>query len=184
MSVIRIFPFAILAIALSVGCGGNTSTKESGMTRKITSEPWGKSPEGEPVELYTITNAKGAEVRIMTYGGTVVSLKVPDRTGAMGDVVLGFDSLDGYVQKTAGPTYIGTLIGRYGNRIGKAKFTLNGVAYSLPKNNGENTLHGGHRGFDKVIWKAKEAPGQSLELTYLSKDGEEGFPGNLISTVT
>ena len=186
MAPVRLFPLAILAVILTAGCGGSAPapTKEAALTRKLTSEPWGKTAAGDAVELYTLTNAKGVEARITTYGGIVVSLKVPDRTGMMGDVVNGFDSLDGYLQ-TPPPPFFGALIGRYGNRIGKGKFTLDGKKYTLAKNdNGINHLHGGLRGFDKMVWKAKEGAGQSLELTYLSKDGEEGYPGNLTSTVT
>jgi aldose 1-epimerase len=155
--------------------------KEAGLTRKLTSEPWGKTAVGEPVQLYTLTNAKGADAKITNYGGIVVSIKVPDRAGKFGDVVLGFDTLDGYLGKHP---HFGALIGRYGNRIGKGKFTLNGIEYTLAKNNGENHLHGGIRAFDTLVWKANEGPGQSLELSYLSKDGEEGYPGNLSTTVT
>jgi len=141
--------------------------------------PFGKAPGGEDVDLYTLTNKNGAEVAISTYGGVVVSLKVPDRHGKLGDVVLGFNSVDGYVSDKS---YFGAIIGRYGNRIGHAQFTLDGKTYILAKNNGDNTLHGGIKGFNKAVWTAKEIPandGQALELTYLSKDGEEGFPGNL-----
>jgi aldose 1-epimerase len=180
MAQVRLYPVILFATILTVGC---TSTKEAALTSKLTSEPWGKTAAGEPVELYTLTNTKGAEARIATYGGIVVSLKVPDRSGAPGDIVLGFDSLDGYLQQPP-PPYFGALIGRYGNRIAKGKFALNGTEYTLAKNNGENQLHGGVRGFDKRIWKAKEGPGQSLELSYLSKDGEESYPGNLSTTVT
>jgi len=137
----------------------------------------------EAVELYTLTNANGMEARIMTYGGTVVSLKVPDRHGKFGDVVLGYETLDGYLKNSP---YFGAIIGRYGNRIGKARFSLNGKEYTLPKNNGENTLHGGLKGFGTVVWKGKEVKskdGIGLSLSYLSKDGEEGFPGNLTVTV-
>lgn len=144
---------------------------------------FGKTPSGETVELYTLKNASNAEVQIMTYGGTVVSLKVPDRSGTPGDIVLGFETLDGYLKNSP---YFGSIIGRYGNRIGRGQFSLNGKQYTLPKNNGENTLHGGIRGFDKVVWKATEVKskeGPALLLTYLSKDGEEGFPGNLNATV-
>src|SRR5262249_36058839 len=144
-----------------------SATKEAGLTRKVTSEAWGKTKEGEPVSLYTLTNAKGAEARIATYGGIVVSLKVPDRSGNVGDIVAGFDSLDGYIQQPP-PPYFGALIGRYGNRIAKGKFTLNGVEYTLAKNNGENHLHGGIRGFDKRVWTGKIVAEQSLELNYLS----------------
>ena len=153
----------------------------SGATAKpaTTKISWGKTPDGEQVYLYTLTNKNGLEAAISTYGGAVVSLKVPDRDGKLADVVLGYDSLDGYVNDKS---YFGAIIGRYGNRIGHAEFTLDGKTYKLAKNNGENTLHGGIKGFNKAVWTAKEIPakdGQVLELTYLSKDGEEGFPGNL-----
>jgi len=135
--------------------------------------------DGRPVDLYTLRNAKGAEARISNYGGIVVSLKVPDRTGNLGDVVLGYDHLAGYLKETP---YFGCLVGRYGNRIAKGKFTLNGVTHTLAVNNGPNALHGGLKGFDKRVWQAsaKDGPGgPQLELRYVSKDGEEGYPGKL-----
>jgi|SRR5579859_1569071 len=162
------------AILMTLAASG--ATAKPGSTKKSS---FGKTPDGEAVDLYTLTNKNGAEVEITNYGGSVVSLKVADRDGKLGDVVLGFDSVDGYVNNTS---YIGALIGRYGNRIGHAQFKLDGKTYTLAKNNGENTLHGGTKGFNKALWTAKEIPakdGQALELTYLSKDGEEGFPGNL-----
>jgi aldose 1-epimerase len=119
----------------------------------------------------------------MTYGGILVSLKAPDRNGKMGDITLGYDDLAGYVKDNP---YFGALIGRYGNRIGKGTFTLNGHPYTLAVNNGKNHLHGGVKGFDKVVWAAKPLPagdGAGLRLVYLSKDGEEGYPGNLAVTV-
>lgn len=145
----------------------------------VKKESFGTTPDGQPVELYTLTNRHGAQARIATRGGAVVSLKVPDRAGRFDDVVLGFDTLEGYLNDTK---YIGVLIGRYGNRIAKGRFTLNGVGYKLATNNGENHLHGGVRGFDKVIWRARPLRmrnGAALELSYLSRDGEEGYPGNL-----
>ena len=145
----------------------------------IKKQPFGKTQAGKQVELYTLTNSKGVEAAITNYGGIIVSLKVPDRAGKLSDVVLGFVSLEGYLKNAP---YLGAVIGRYGNRIGKARFTLNSVEYKLPKNDGENTLHGGPKGFDKVLWTAKEVP-NGVELTDLSKDGEEGFPGNLSVTV-
>jgi aldose 1-epimerase len=150
---------------------------------KVTSQPFGKMPDGTPVELFTLTS-EIAEARIMTYGGILVSLKVPDKKGQMGDVVLGYETLDGYVANNNGPgtTFFGAIIGRYANRIAHGSFTLDGKKYSLPKNNGENTLHGGPHGFYNVLWKGKAIP-NGVELTYLSKDGEEGFPGNLTATV-
>jgi len=149
-----------------------------------TKKPFGKTPDGQQVDLYVLTNKSGAEAAISTLGGAVVSLKVPDRNGKMADVVLGYDSAEGYV---ADKSFFGALVGRYGNRIGHAQFALDGKTYTLAKNNGENTLHGGIKGFNKAVWIAKPLSakgGQSLELSYLSKDGEEGFPGNLKVTVT
>src|SRR5438105_7054710 len=163
---------ALLMSTLTVG----GVRAKSGSTTK---SPWGKTPDGEQVDLYTLTNKNAVEAAITTYGGAVVSLKVPDRNGKLGDGVLGFDSVDGYVE---GKSYFGAIIGRYGNRIGHAQFTLDGKTYTLAKNNVENSLHGGTKGFNKMVWKAKEIPakdGQALELTDLSKDGEERFPGNL-----
>jgi aldose 1-epimerase len=154
----------------------NGAAAQSGSTTKTF---FGKTTDGKPVDLYLLKNKNGVEVAITTYGGAVVSLKVPDRNGKVGDVVLGYDSVDGYVSDKS---YFGAIIGRYGNRIGHAQFTLDGKTYTLAKNNGENSLHGGIKGFNKAVWAAKEIPaknGQALELTYLSKDGEEGFPGNL-----
>lgn len=150
---------------------------------KISKADFGKTAAGTPVEIYTLTNTKGAEARIITYGGTVVSLKVPERNGRITDVVLGYGSIGDYEKHTS---FFGSIIGRYGNRIAKGKFTLDGKEYTLATNNGENHLHGGLKGFDKVVWTAKpstDAAGANLELTYLSKDGEEGYPGNLNVTV-
>src|SRR5579864_3372077 len=154
----------------------SSAAARPGSTKKSS---FGKAPDGQDVDLYTLTNKNGVEAAISTNGGVVVSLKVPDRDGKLGDVVLGFDSVDGYVSDKS---YFGAIIGRYGNRIGHGQFSLDGKTYTLAKNNGENTLHGGNKGFNKAVWMAKEIPakdGQALELTYLSKDGEEGFPGNL-----
>lgn len=138
--------------------------------------------EGKPVKEYTLRNANGMQVSIINYGGTITKIITPDSEGKMGDVVLGFESLEGYLQK--GNPYFGSLIGRFGNRIAKAKFTLDGKDYVLAGNDHGNSLHGGNRGFDKVYWDIKKMPGDSsLELSYLSKDGEEGYPGNLTVTV-
>jgi aldose 1-epimerase len=150
---------------------------------KVTSQPFGKMPDGTPVEIYTLSDG-AYEARIATYGGVVVSLKVPDRTGKAGDVVLGFDDLEGYVANFNGPSdaFFGALIGRYANRIAHGSFSLDGNKYSLPKNDGDNTLHGGPHGLNNVVWKAKLIA-NGVELTYLSKDGEAGFPGNLTVVV-
>jgi aldose 1-epimerase len=149
----------------------------------VTSQPFGKMPDGTPVEIYTLSDG-AFEARIATYGGIVVSLKAPDRNGKTADVVLGFDDLDGYVANFNGSAdaYFGALIGRYANRIAHGSFTLDGHKYSLPLNNGANTLHGGPHGFNNVVWKAKPVA-DGVELSYLSKDGEAGYPGNLTATV-
>lgn len=146
-------------------------------------QPFGKTEDGQAVDLYTLTNKKGMEVAITNFGGIIVSLKAPDRNGKFDDVVLGYNQLDGYLTNKA---YFGAIIGRYGNRIAHGQFKLDGKAYTLPKNDGDNTLHGGTTGFNKRLWTAKDvsgSKGQALELTYLSKDGEEGFPGNLSARV-
>jgi aldose 1-epimerase len=151
-------------------------------SHQITRESFGRTKEGVPVDLFTLRNSKGVEARICTYGGIVISLKVPDRNGKMEDVVLGYDHLDGYL--TNNP-YFGCLVGRYGNRIAGGKFMLEGKEYKLAINNGPNALHGGLKGFDKVVWEPsiRTSPeGASLQLKYLSKDGEEGYPGNLFVT--
>jgi len=143
---------------------------------KMQKQSFGKTEDGQPVDLYILTNKNGVEAAITNYGGTVVSLKVADRNGKFEDVVLGYDNLDGYA---TGKAYIGATVGRYANRIAHATFTLDGTTYALAKNDGDNHLHGG---FNKRVWTAKDvssSAGQALELTYLSKDGEEGFPGNL-----
>jgi aldose 1-epimerase len=164
-------------LMLLCGAGGKK-------TSSVKKADFGKA-DGQNVAVYTLTNRKGAEVGIITYGGIVVSLKVPDRKGKLDDIVLGFDNLDDYVKGNS--PYFGALIGRYGNRIGKGRFTLNGVEYKLAVNNGENHLHGGIKGFDKVVWNARPIKlknGVGLRLNYLSRDGEEGYPGNLSVTIT
>ncbi len=144
----------------------------------VSKNPFGKV-DGVPVGLYTLSNGKGMEMQITNYGGIVVGLKVPDKNGLVEDVVLGYDDVDGYVKNNP---YFGAIIGRYGNRIANGVFSIANETYTLAKNNGNNCLHGGEKGFDKVIWNAKPIQSENrvgLELTYLSKDGEEGFPGNL-----
>ena len=164
----------LLTLVLTIASGKATVRKDA----------FGKTAQGEPVEIYTLTNSNGLEARIITYGGILVSLKVPDRNGKLDDVVLGFDSLDGYLKPHP---HFGALVGRYGNRIAKGRFTLNNKEYKLAVNNGENSLHGGLKGFDKVVWKGRPLTtkeGVGVELNYLSKDGEEGYPGNLTVKVT
>jgi aldose 1-epimerase len=150
---------------------------------KIEKKPFGKF-EGKVVDLYTLTNAKGVMMRVTNYGGIVVSLLVPDKHGKIDDIVLGYNNLEDYVKNNP---YFGSIVGRSGNRIGKAKFILDGRGYTLTKNDGENSLHGGIKGFDKALWDAKAMTSDahvSVALKHLSKDGEEGFPGNLNVTVT
>ncbi len=153
-------------------------------TATMKKDSFGKMPDGTAVDLFTLTNANGVSASITTYGGRVVSFKVPDKKGTIGDIVLGFDTLDGYLAENP---YFGALIGRYGNRIGKAQFTLDGKVYKLTANDGPNSLHGGKKGFDKVLWTSadvstKDTP--ALELRYISKDMEEGYPGALACIVT
>lgn len=148
----------------------------------ISSKAFGKMTDGREVQVFTLTNKSGVEARIINYGGIVLSLKVPDRHGVMGDVVLGFDTLEDYLTKSP---YFGCLVGRFGNRIAGGKFSLNGKSYTLAINNAPNSLHGGIKGFDKVLWTATPkttATGPALSLNYVSADGEEGFPGTLSVT--
>lgn len=145
----------------------------------IQQQSFGKSKDGAPVSIYTMSSANDAEVSITDYGGRIVSLKVPDRRGKAGDIVLGYDSLENYQND---PFYMGGIIGRYANRIARGEFSLDGKTYLLPVNNGENHNHGGNRCFDSVVWRAEaftDFHGANLSLIYLSKDGEEGYPGNL-----
>jgi aldose 1-epimerase len=151
--------------------------------RDVETRSFGTTKEGTAVNLYTLTNAKSMKAAITNYGGIVVSLEVPDRNGKLGDVVLGFDTFDGYLGKHP---FFGAIVGRYGNRIAKGRFALNGVEYTLATNDGANALHGGIRGFDKAVWEAKEfteVRARGVALSYVSKDGEEGYPGNLQTTV-
>jgi aldose 1-epimerase len=182
----------VLAVVMMYifGCEKATSTSEQPEVKVkertkmgIRKESFGQALDGRQIDLYTLTNTNGLKAKIMTYGGILVSLEVPDRNGKLGDIVLGYDKLDGYIKNNP---YFGSTVGRYGNRIAKGRFTLNGVEYQLTTNEGENHLHGGIKGFDKVVWnaeqiKTKEAVG--VKLTYLSRDGEQGYPGNLACTV-
>lgn len=150
----------------------------------VQKAPFGKTAKGQTVDIYTITNKNGLEARVTSYGGRIASLKVPDRAGKLGNIVLGFDTVEPY---TKGLPYFGALIGRYGNRIANGAFTLDGKTYHLAQNDGPNNLHGGVNGFDKVLWKVvpfEDAKGPGLKLTYVAADGEEGFPGKLTAHVT
>ena len=179
MSFLRTGMGLLLALTLTgVRSWGAPATKFS-----VKVQPFGAIASGEKTDLYVLTNNRGMTVAITNYGATVVSIKVPDRAGKFADVVLGFDAAKEYEEGTA---HIGGTIGRYANRIAHGSFALAGKTYTLPKNNGENTLHGGMSGFDKKIWTAKEVPskeGVAVEFTYVSPDGEEGFPGTMTATV-
>jgi aldose 1-epimerase len=173
---------AALALLSLVACAEKAAPPRGELTP--IASPFGSTGTGEPATLYTLRNAQGMEVKITNYGGRIVSLKVPDRSGKVGDVVLGFDSLSSYLAENP---YFGAIVGRYGNRIAKGGFTLGGQTYTLAKNNGPNALHGGLKGFDKVVWAAApftDSTGTGLILTYTSKDGEEGYPGSLSARVT
>src|SRR5579875_1662088 len=170
-----------MCVALAAEATAQRETKEKLNVKK---EAFGKSPDGVEIDQYILTNANGMTAKIITYGAILTELDVPDRDGKLGDVVLGFDNLKDYLERNP---HFGATTGRVANRIAKGKFTLDGKEYKLAVNNGPNSLHGGLKGFDKKVWKAqtKEGPnGVSVELNYVSKDGEEGYPGNLNVTVT
>lgn len=159
----------------------NQTAATSDTTMTIAKTTFGTLPDGQIADHFTLRNKNGMEVKITNYGGIITHWTAPDKNGQWGDVVLGYDSLADYVKESP---FFGALVGRYGNRIAKAQFTLEGKTYTLAANNGPNSLHGGKQGFDKVIWNAEILEGQNaLKLTYVSKDGEEGFPGTLSSTV-
>jgi aldose 1-epimerase len=150
----------------------------------ISKQPFGNMPDGSAVDLYTLTNDNGLEVKITNYGGTIVSLVAPDQHGHLDDIVLGFDTLEAYLEKSP---FFGCITGRFANRIAQAKFTLNGVEYALAQNDGDNHLHGGNQGFDKKLWAAEEIrsdEGVGLKLSYTSPDGQENYPGTLSTTVS
>jgi aldose 1-epimerase len=172
---------AILSAFVLTACNSGQKDSKEKNPEKMTKISWGQV-DGKPVDLYTLTNKNGVEIKITNYGGTVTSWVTPDKKGNKSNIILGFDSLSGYLAK---PPYFGALIGRYGNRIGNATFKIDTTTYKLAANNGVNHLHGGNKGSDKVVWDATPATDStaSLKLTYLSKDGEEGYPGNLNITV-
>jgi aldose 1-epimerase len=191
----RRMAMTILGAAALSGCGQKTSESKTDarpapgpghaggtMSGGLRKESWGKTADGTAVDLYTLSNGKGMEVAITTYGARIVRWMAPDRNGQAADITLGFDNLQGYFGENP---YFGAIVGRYGNRIAKGRFKLNGVEYKLAVNNGANALHGGLKGFDKVVWTGKEITGgdPSVEMTYVSKDGEEGYPGTLTTTV-
>jgi len=192
--------YVMLSVLWALGCClGGCAQEESapgtplGEEQKMPvsidiNKSWGQTAEGENIALCTLSNTNGLKARIMSYGAALVSLEVPDREGEMGDIVLGHDAAEGYLNADTNP-YFGAIVGRYGNRIAKGKFTLEGVEYSLATNNDENHLHGGDKGFDKVVWEvnpegASSKDGSQVTFTYVSKDGEEGYPGTLTCKVT
>ncbi|MEP6592796.1 MAG: galactose-1-epimerase, partial [Acidobacteriota bacterium] len=149
---------------------------------RVTSVPFGRLADGTEVTIFTLTNANGLELQAMTYGGIIRSLQTPDRAGAPADIVLGYETLDGYLAKNP---FFGALVGRLANRLANGRFVLDGEEYSLERNNGANHLHGGSRGFDKMIWDATPAADTAgVSFRRLSLDGEEGYPGNLTVTVS
>jgi aldose 1-epimerase len=177
------FGACFIALFLLGGCQPSSDHPEP-MAHGISTSDFGVLPDGRTVTLFTIQSPSGMQMRVTNYGGTIVSLTAPDRDGKQEDIVLGYDSLDDYL---ADSPYFGAIIGRYGNRIGKAEFTLDGETYTLAANNGENHLHGGVVGFDKVLWEAAPfsmGSEHGVVFTYTSPDGEEGYPGTLSAKVT
>jgi aldose 1-epimerase len=174
--------FLLMLLSLIVLSCQDKSAKKAGTMIAKTS--YGKLPDGREVSQYTLKNAGGVEVRIINYGAIVTSIRVPDRDGKLADIVLGYDSLSGYLGDNA---FLGAIVGRYGNRINKGRFKIDGQEYQVTVNDGENHLHGGKIGFNKVLWDAKVGPPAAepaLALTYISPDGEEGYPGTVTLTVT
>jgi aldose 1-epimerase len=169
---------AILVFAISEILVAQTTSSKTGVQQKLFG-----TRDGRPVTLYTLTNSHGVEITAMNYGGIIQSIRVPDRNGKLADIVLGHDTYDGYVPN---PPYLGAIVGRYANRIANGTFKLDGQTYTLPKNDGPNTLHGGvTKTFDKVVWESQPLKDKNgVAFTYLSADGDEGFPGNLKVTVT
>lgn len=172
---------AVLAVILPAAGSEQTKTMSDGRAG-VKREAFGKTGEGQAVEAFTLTSKAGVEIKTISYGAIITSIRVPDRSGAMADVTLGFDTLDGYLKEHP---FFGAVVGRYGNRIGKATFTLDGKTYKLAANNGPNHLHGGVRGFDKYVWKAEVLSGVTgVAFTRTSPDGEEGYPGAVQARVS
>lgn len=173
------------AAALASGCGGGESSAPVQTPKpRLTQAPFDRTGDGQLVDQISLRNGNGIEMTVLTYGGVIVSLRTPDRTGTLDDIVLGFDDLKSYVDKSP---YFGALIGRYGNRIAKGRFTLDGKTYALATNNGANHLHGGTKGWDKVVWAFEafqNATGVGVILTHTSNDGDEGYPGTVKAKVT
>jgi len=183
MTVIGRLSLVVTAVlVVGAGCARREAARPQGAN--VKRERFGALPDGRTVDAFTLTNARGVEVRAITYGGIITNILVPDRSGHAGDIVLGYDSLAGYLK--ASP-YFGAIIGRYGNRIANSRFTLDGKAYHLPANDGKNSLHGGTVGFDKVVWDAQPLPpdsGAGIVLSHTSPSGDQGYPGALTVHVT
>ena len=179
----RHFTTAFLVALLCLTIGGLAFAQAGKRHEQAVQQKAFGTQDGRPITLYTLTNANGMEVDAMNYGGIIVSIRVPDRKGQFADVVLGHENLEGYVPN---PPYLGAIVGRYANRIANGTFTLDGKTYTLPKNDGPNTLHGGvDKTFNKVVWDAEPLKGKAgVTFTYLSKDGDDGWPGNLKVRVT
>lgn len=184
-NLLTLVTLAALAAGTLTGCSTCRCGKsQPSMQATLEKTPFGALPDGTAVDLYTLKNARGITLKVMTYGALITELYTPDRQGQLGDIVLGFDNLDSYLK---GHPYFGAVIGRYANRIAKGKFTLEGQTYTLAMNDGPNALHGGLKGFDKVVWAAEPVPvknGVAVRFRYTSPDGEEGYPGNLAVRVT
>lgn len=179
MREIAVLLLSAAAAMITDKTASNTQTNSA-----VEKRSFGKTPDGAAIDMYVLKNKNGVEADVINFGATLVSLKVPDRSGNLADVVLGHKDIDGYVD---GKAYLGATIGRYANRIANGTFTLDGKTYQIPKNDGNNSLHGGLKGFNKRVWTAHEvnAPNaQAIRFSYLSKDGEEGFPGSLNVEVT
>jgi aldose 1-epimerase len=169
------------ALLLPLAIGALAIAQMSAAKPGVQSQPFG-TQGGRPVNLFTLTNSHGVEIKAMNYGGIILSIRVPDRKGQLADIVLGHETLEGYIPN---PPFLGAIVGRYANRIAGGTFTLDGKAYNLPKNDGPNTLHGGiDKTFNKVVWDGEPKGKSGVSFTYLSKDGEEGFPGNVKVKVT
>ena len=177
-------PGLLATVLFVLACATSAPPAATSSAGSVTRERFGVSPDGRTVDVYTLANARGIRMRVLTYGGIIQTLETPDRTGKLDDVVLGFDDLQGYVKSSP---YFGAIVGRYGNRIARGRFTLDGRTYTLAVNNGPNHLHGGIRGFDKVVWAAESFSSDTavgLVLTHTSPDGDEGYPGALRAKVT
>ncbi len=173
-----------LLLFSQLSCMPRDKTADGLAKDTVVRAPFGVLPSGDSVHVFTLTNGQGVELRAIDYGALVISLRTPDRDGTLGDIVLGYDSIDGYLKSTP---YFGALVGRYANRIAKGQFTLDGATYRLAVNNGPNALHGGLKGFDKVMWRAAtkdDSTGVGVVFSYTSKDGEEGYPGTVNVQVT